>query len=97
MDVSCIERRIHLASGNYDWGHTREGVGDTVIRSNVHLVAGWYTWESCLYPFEDYYSQGLVPRPEVPTGHRPTWARDRCRPGMAPEEGRMPRQQLRIF
>jgi hypothetical protein len=57
MDVSCAERRIYLASGYYDWGHTREEVGDIVIRPNVYLGAGWYTWETCLYPFEDYYSQ----------------------------------------
>ncbi|MFI9588103.1 hypothetical protein ACIHCQ_41420 [Streptomyces sp. NPDC052236] len=66
MPNSCVERRIYLASGNYDWGHVR-GSTDTVVRPNLYLGAGWYTWGDCLDPaWGGYYIHSTWLDPDNP-------------------------------
>ncbi|WP_101790138.1 hypothetical protein [Nonomuraea indica] len=49
METSCVQRRIELAAGNYDWAQFFNGGAD-VMRPNMYLGAGWYTWTDCLDP-----------------------------------------------
>ncbi|WP_413099165.1 hypothetical protein [Streptomyces sp. Inha503] len=60
MDKVCIDRRIELAAGNYDWNQV---LGDAK-RSNVYLGAGWYTWEDCLIPDDGFYRQETSLNPD---------------------------------
>lgn len=60
MDKVCIDRRIQLAAGNYDW---KQILGDAK-RLNVYLGADWYTWEDCLIPDDGFYRQETSLNPD---------------------------------
>ncbi|MGJ6968641.1 hypothetical protein ACSDR0_42720 [Streptosporangium sp. G11] len=64
-DNSCVERRIYLAAGNYDWEQFwRDSV--TPLRTNLYLGAGWYTWTDCLDPRNNYYDHTTSLNPDNP-------------------------------
>ncbi|MFI0351098.1 hypothetical protein [Actinomadura sp. 9N407] len=48
----CVERRIYLAEGHYNW-HRHFYLAEWVIRDNFYLGAGWYTWKDCLDPLSN--------------------------------------------
>ncbi|WP_210583438.1 hypothetical protein [Streptomyces sp. GESEQ-35] len=59
---SCVQRRISLASGYYDWSQ-QVGQGE---RLNVYLGKGDYTWTDCLRPVWGYYSHTTTLEPDNP-------------------------------
>ncbi|TDC23289.1 hypothetical protein E1265_13165 [Streptomyces sp. 8K308] len=52
MAMSCVERSIYLATGDYRWGHVWADGGEP-----IRLPAGTYTWTDCLDPQNGYYTQ----------------------------------------
>ncbi|MFF8234759.1 hypothetical protein [Streptomyces caelestis] len=61
-DKVCIDRRVELASGHYNW---EQWLGKAE-RLNVELGSGWYTWEDCLIPQDEYYVQETSLNPDNP-------------------------------
>jgi hypothetical protein len=61
-DTACVDRRVELASGHYDWD---QWLGNAQ-RLDVYLGAGWYTWEDCLIPEDGYYVQETSLNPDNP-------------------------------
>lgn len=68
MPLSCVERRIYLAEGRYDWIEFVElyGRSEQAIRYNLYLGAGWYTWKDCLDPATGNYYQTNYLDPDNP-------------------------------
>ncbi|MBM0206315.1 hypothetical protein JNW90_27365 [Micromonospora sp. STR1s_5] len=52
--LSCVERRIYLADGSYNWRY-RFGGYEEIVRDNFHLGEGWYTWKDCLDPVAGHH------------------------------------------
>lgn len=65
MAGSCVSRRITLGTGHYDWGHVM-GARQTVVRANLYLGQGVYTWEDCLWPHDGFYVQTTSLNPDNP-------------------------------
>ncbi|GAA2809840.1 hypothetical protein GCM10020219_097140 [Nonomuraea dietziae] len=49
MPGSCVQRRVYLASGHYNWALIMNKAVDP-RRSNFWVGAGWYSWADCLDP-----------------------------------------------
>ncbi|MEV6130510.1 hypothetical protein AB0M05_27310 [Streptomyces violaceusniger] len=62
MPESCVERRISLATGTYDWAQ----IGGLGERSNLNLGQGWYTWKDCLDPGNGSYDHTTWLNPDNP-------------------------------
>jgi hypothetical protein len=65
MATSCKSRRIWLASGTYDWGQLM-ATHSYLVRPDMYLGAGWYTWKDCLDPKDSYYSHTTWLDPDNP-------------------------------
>ncbi|CDR01223.1 hypothetical protein [Streptomyces iranensis] len=63
-EESCVERRIKLDAGSYDWGRVM-GSRHTSWRT-IELGADWYTWRDCLWPKNGYYLQTTMLDPDNP-------------------------------
>ncbi|GAB2587410.1 hypothetical protein GCM10027168_20270 [Streptomyces capparidis] len=61
LPQSCVQRRITLASGHYDWG-----IIGAAERPDLYLGAGGYTWKDCLTPEDGYYIQQSSLDPDNP-------------------------------
>lgn len=64
MPTSCVERRIKLATGYYDW--KMEHHSSEEGRHDFRIGAGWYTWKDCLYPYDGFYVQQSTLNPDNP-------------------------------
>ncbi|MBE8524816.1 hypothetical protein ILP97_46305 [Amycolatopsis sp. H6(2020)] len=62
LPKSCVERRISLATGRYDWAQ-QGGPGE---RLDLYLGAGWYAWKDCLEPRSGYYRHTTSLNPDNP-------------------------------
>lgn len=74
MPTSCVQRRIDLAAGTYWWDQFVDDPGDFgtyvhIVRPDIVLGAGWYTWTDCLDPKNGHYIATTRLDPD-----NPSWA-----------------------
>jgi hypothetical protein len=65
MVESCMDRRIFLRDGVYDWGQ-RMGGDRRVPRPDMILGNSWYTWKDCLVPRNGHYTHFTSLDPDTP-------------------------------
>jgi hypothetical protein len=65
LPTSCVQRRIELLAGNYQWTQYFNNFM-AIERPNMYLGAGWYTWTDCLDPKTDEYFHTTALDPDNP-------------------------------
>ncbi|MFI0349981.1 hypothetical protein [Actinomadura sp. 9N407] len=66
MPMSCVERRLFLAEGSYDWHQHLQDYAK-LIRSGFQLGEGWYNLKDCFDPGTGIYYHTTWLTPENPS------------------------------
>lgn len=63
--TACVNRRIYLAAGHYDWALFMAN-SVVVKRAGFYLGSGWYDWTDCLDPQNERYWHTSTLNPDNP-------------------------------